>query len=389
MRVRVLLVALLAVVGAVAALAAAQAPKAPAPDAALCSAPYHVAHAGWEFCWQLDDMRVQGLELNDVRYQGKRVFWKVGVPLSITRYHNNQFGPFKDALGNVAAAGVQGFGNGSLAIDAAHCPRWLGQGTLLQDGRVCLETIGGATPRVALWSRFDLFNYRFVNGYVLHADGTFEPKVMLGGTLLDQNVCRGSMATSSGCAAHFHHVYWRFDLDVDGAANDTIQEFHRVESNVPPAVVVDQGCSPRRGGPWCDLAVEAPRLRDPATYTKWRVADASSLNERGSRRSFELLSESQGPGDAVSPFDAFALAYKGDSAQLGYEVVGRPTTDDAILRYANGEVIRNADVVLWYVEHVFHEPRDEEIPTMQWHTVGPKVLPRNFHAFNQVEATWP
>ncbi len=389
-RARALLLTALAASSALAVAAPLAPPAAAKTSTPNCSAPYYVAFANWEFCWQLDNLRVQGIELNDVRYMGERVLWKAGVPFSITRYHMNAYGPYKDAFGNAGAAGLPGYGRGSLPIAPAQCPRFLGTGTLLQGGHVCLETIGGPNPRVALWTRFDVYNYRFANGWILHADGTFEPKVLLGGNLIDygSSAC-GSVTGAHACQSHFHHVYWRFDFDVAGEAGDNVQEFRRAEGLPSSNSVLDPACSPSRGGAWCTFQIEGVRERTFADFTKWRVADFDARNDKGHARSFEIVPNGLGPADGTSTADFWAFAYKGDSAELGYQVSTNPRADSSVTAYADGQIIRPADVVVWYAEHVFHEPRDEEGPNMIFHTTGPKIAPRNFLGSNLVESTYP
>lgn len=37
---------------------------------------------------------------------------------------------------------------------------------------------------------------------------------------------------------HRHHVYWRFDFDVEGSANDVIEQFDDTGSTEPQAVAI-------------------------------------------------------------------------------------------------------------------------------------------------------
>ena len=54
-------------------------------------------------------------------------------------------------------------------------------------------------------------------------------------------------------------------------------------------------------------------------------------------------------------------------------------TDSALnANYNNGESLDGQDNVMWYSEHFFHEPRDEEKPTMPYHKMGPMMEVRNF-----------
>lgn len=349
--------------------------------AALCSGQYLIQHANWQFCWQQDDLRVQGLEINDAQYMGKRVVWKMGVPFSITRYHvpgGVGIGPYKDALGNAGSGQHNGYGLGSTAIDASACPRFLGTGTLINNGRLCLETSEGVNAKVAIWARYNVYNYKFLNGYIFHEDGTVEPRLMFGGYLID------GCSIGSGCVSHFHHGFWRFDFDIMGQANDTVQSFARVEQGTGSGGTLNLVAGPL----WTAVPGEAQLVRDYEAFGKWRVIDDKARNENGIPRGYELLPNSLGPGDGVSTGDAFVFAHRTDSTELGYEVPTNPYSDAAYLdRYINGDAVAPGDVVLWYVDHVFHEPRDEERPTMPYHVTGPTLKPRNFSPTNGIEFT--
>lgn len=399
-------------------LAPVLAQPSPAADAGtveplLCAAPYLVEGAGWSLCWQKDDERVQGLEINDVRFEGKRVLWKAGVPFSITRYNGYKAGPFKDTLGS-SSSSAPGFGNGSLPIAPSACPRFLAEGVLLADGKVCVERSDDSpVPAIALWSRWDIVNYRFANAWILRGDGSIEPRILLGGLLLDQAQTGGPGGTASRGAVHAHHTYFRFDFDVDGRGNDTIEEYARTElapaTEAPavnhPAVPKPEpldvchnggGALPQTtnravgGGIWCPVAAESPRVRDYALGTRWRVVDVESRNAHGTPRSYEVLSGSLVPGDGPSSADAWALAWKGDSAEIGYEVPAFPAVDAPLALYAApSEPAFRTDVVLWVVDHVLHEPRDEENPSMMYHASGPVLKPRNFLDGNALEQTFP
>lgn len=373
-------------------------PRWPHP-AAACSEPYHVQWAGWDLCWQQEDARVQGLEVNRAFFHNGSVAWKMGVPFSLTRYEEPFFGPgpFKDVLGRPGIDGWPGFGQGSMRIPAEDCPRFLGDGRLLNDGRVCLEHRAGPEPAVALWARYDLYNYRFLQGWTFDARGHIEPFISMGGNLID-----GSSAGADG-QDHQHHLYWRIDFDIAASGNDTFQAFKRAAGNqleFEPLGFLDGSvrstCQPQEGvtgTAWCDMWVESKVLYDKSTHDKWRVMDLRDLNARDHGRGFEFVVHSDGPSDEFSTFDALVLQYAGDSEEIGYEVPSSPLQGDyAVNSYllpsgSPGPVI--SDPVVWVTQHVDHDTRDEDRGTMSLHHAGFDIRPRNFVDQNPGEATYP
>lgn len=370
--------------------------------AAACSAPYHVQWAGWDLCWQQDDLRAQGLEVNRAFFHNDSVAWKMGVPFSLTKYESPLGpGPFKDVLGRPGDADLFGYGRGALVLDPETCPRFHGEGQLINDGRICVEHRQGPNPAVTLWARYDLFNYRFIQGWTFDSRGTIEPFVALGGLLIE-----GSGVGSAG-QDHYHHVYWRIDFDIAGAGQDVFQSFLHgsdqvIKFNPPPNVegAADMGtdligevdCGQVRGitaTVWCDAKREVRLDHHRQAISKWRVADSVETNGRGQARSFEFSVNSDAPVDWFSTSDVTVLQYKGDSAQIGYEVATNPTFgDSSVLSYLTPpEVIQ--DPVVWVVHHNHHDTRDEDAGSMSHHFLQFEIRPRNFVDANPGEDTYP
>jgi hypothetical protein len=331
----------------------------------------------WSFCYNLDEARGQGLELYSVSFDGTFIFYNIGVPFSMTRYEGGMAGPYKDILGQ-ASSTVPGYGLGAVTLTNADCPRFLGSGTLYGNNRVCYEKLlTGKDPRVFIWSKFNVYNYQFIASYELRQDGTFLPKVLLGGTLADANSGGGSTSWQ-----HQHYIYWRMDIDMNSWPNDKFQEFTKtavVYSNQN----TDAACP---ASPWCTLGTETFRDRGYATFTKWRQVDFGATNSKGHPKSIEIMSDSQGAVDPMSTHDVWAVRYKcqgvSNGCEMGYQVPANPTSDAPINAYASGESINGQDIVVWYSHKVHHEPRDEETPTMAVHEAGPIIKVRNVDASN-------
>lgn len=355
-----------------------------------CSSDFHVQGAGWDFCWQQDDLRVQGLELNRVFFHNESVIWRIGVPFSLTKYESASPGPFKDVLGRPDDANLPGFGQGSMAIDPDSCPRFLPHGDLRNDDRLCVEHRGGVEPAVSVWARYDLINYKFLQGYHLDARGYMEPFVSLGGHLID-----GPTVGAAG-QNHYHHMYSRVDFDIASPGGDNFQVFKRSEGITPSgqalAVNAPVGCEPRGAGTaatWCDVPAEAQLVRQHETYDKWRVQDRQAQNAQERPRSYEFVVHSDGPANEFSTFDTMVLQHQGDSQQIGYEVPSLPRFGDVDLKNYMIPPDAVTDPVAWVVQHTYHDTRDEDSPAMHYHHAGFVLRPNNFMDENPAEHTFP
>ncbi|HEX9815989.1 MAG TPA: hypothetical protein VGB18_03325, partial [Candidatus Thermoplasmatota archaeon] len=377
-------------------------PDTPHP-ALACSEPFHVQAAGWDVCWQQDDLRSQGVEINRAFFHNKSVMWKMGVPFSLTRYEKvTGPGPFKDTLGTPGAAGLPGFGLGNMVLTEDVCPRFLQDGRLLNGGRLCVEEMGGPEPAVAIWAKYNVFNYRMLQGWVFDSRGTIQPMVALGGQLID-----GALLGTDG-QNHFHHVYWRMDFDIAGSTPDTLQAFKHVSGEAPVVntgepftQILDpireatglEGCESVKDITttfWCDLPHETLLTYEIRTGDKWRVADLADLNAQGRPRSFEFVHHSDVPADEFSRFDVMLLQHKGDSTELGYEVVSVPSLgDDRIISYVDKPPQTITDPVIWVAYHAYHDTRDEDRGSMSMHYMRFDSKPRNFEDANPGERTFP
>lgn len=376
-------------------------PQPPHP-AEACSQPYHVHGAGWDLCWQLDDLRVQGLEINRAYFHNESVIWKMGVPFTLTKYERPTGpGPFKDVLGRPGDASVPGFGQGSMEIDESACPRFHAEGTLLADGRLCVEHRPGVNPAIALWARWDLYNYRFMQGYHFDSRGEIEPFLSLGGHLFD-----GTHIGADG-QNHYHHIYWRVDFDVASPGDDVFQLFKRVDGELISVNLnrnwqelidsltgmVQVGTCDRVGGLtgtlWCDVTHEGKLTHQKETYDKWRVVNKEDRNALDRAKSFEFVVHSDTPANDFSTFDVMVLQHQGDSEELGYEVPGGPTRGDERLNDYMTPPEAVTDPVVWIVHHNYHDTRDEDRRSMTYHDAGFKLRPMNFLDENPGEDTHP
>lgn len=350
-----------------------------------CSAPYHLAGAGWDICWQLEEARAQGVEINQAYFENRSVVWKMGVPFSLTRYDEGTAGPFKDTMGRPGDGNHPGFGRGAMQLNSTECPRFYTAGTLLRNDTLCAELRQGPEPAMAVWTKFDIFNYRFIQGYQFDSRGHVHPLILMGGELI------GIGGRGAEDWNHYHHPYWRIDLDVASDGNDTIQVFADRPSRGTNGQVTASACQLEAGFSvgWCNVTREATIPYVHRQSTKWRVKDAVDENAHGNDRSFEVFQRSESPNDEYATTDVLALQFKGDSSELGYEVPTIPGLGDIYIRdyYIPSETIE--DPVLWVAQHIYHDTRDEDRGSMSYHEVGPELRPHNFVDENPGESTFP
>jgi len=84
--------------------------------------------------------------------------------------------------------------------------------------------------------------YRYVSDWRLDDNGTIKPRFGFAGT-------RNPMT----CKPHRHHVYWRFDFDIEGSGNDVIETRDRLFPDRPSGAL-SCGSAPRCAAPYCSYA---------------------------------------------------------------------------------------------------------------------------------------
>lgn len=190
-----------------------------------------VGNPVWQMCWlrpsQSSGPRGSGLEIRNVYFRGKQVFKRAHAPMLFAEYNlppNPQNGTcyrdWKDQnsafLANAAVQNQLGLGaNVITSCDRSdqptqsfgNCPFQLGSpgGATCFTG-VAIQDLG---DRVTLTTQYVAGWYLYSMRWTFHLDGTIEPLFGLG----NSNGTRNNIT-------HWHHNYWRFDFDIDGAGND-------------------------------------------------------------------------------------------------------------------------------------------------------------------------
>lgn len=278
-----------------------------------------------------------GIEISDVSYKGRKVLAKVHSPIMNVDYLNNACGPFRDWMYAENPFNAQGERTAWGILQAASKPTTIFESKVDRGNfRGVAYYIDGddivfVTELAAAW-------YRYVSEYRFSRDGTIRPIFRF-----------GSVFNSCVCRTHFHHVYWRFDFDIDGEKN-TVQ----VLANTS------------RGARWRTVQSEEKQLRGAGKRRSWRVLDrslrAGYVISPGPR---DGTANSFGSGDvwilrkSIFEFDDL-LVYRGQKANL-----------DAFL---TNESVVDRDVVVWYGAHLTHT-HDSNSET-QW--LGPTLRPIGF-----------
>ncbi|MCP9494412.1 MAG: hypothetical protein MSG64_08160 [Pyrinomonadaceae bacterium MAG19_C2-C3] len=273
--------------------------------------------------------RASGVELRDVRYRGKSVLKRAHVPILNVQYENNVCGPYRDWQwdeGTFEANGTD-VANGFRVTTAM--PR-----TILDTGNDTGNFQGVAAymdgTDVVLISELEASWYRYVSLWRFHADGTIEPRFGF-----------GSVANSCVCTAHNHHVYWRFDFDIDTPENNIVRQSLKRRPSLN-----------RFGRTAFDSAIvssERKMLRTPFDTRQWYVSNTVT------NRSYMIRpGAADGIADEYGRGDMWFLRYKANSEIDDGRVSTTSPTEIGLDSYVGGESIINQDLVVWYGAHFIH-----------------------------------
>lgn len=285
------------------------------------------------------------MELRSVDHRGKRALDRAHLPILHIAYSSSDGGE---------ARHYRGWLYDESPFEAEGEDVVSGIRLCSQPARTILDTgvDGGGFRGVALWldgdelvvtSQLAAGWHRYVSEWRLKADGTILPR-------LGVAVARHG----AGGWVHSHHAYWRFDFDILGPEENTVQEHNQ------PQVFGTTS--------WHTLRYEVRRDHDAAHDRYWRVR-----HNRASR-TYALV---PGPGDGEAadgaPAGMWLLRYSPDEIDDGQGLTddayrGRARLDD----FLSGEPTQRSDVVLWYAAHLRHDPASGAVAGR----VGPDLRPR-------------
>lgn len=265
-----------------------------------------------------------GIEIRYANYKGKRVLYRGHLPILNVHYDHNACGPYRDWQNEehcFKCSGVDA-GNGfrfcnpdplTFAEDHNDSGNFKGVGVYVKGQEVIF-----VSEMTAGW-------YRYVSEWRFHTNGTIKPRFKFGGT---QNNCT--------CKLHFHHAYWRFDLDINQSWNNTAQEYKKFLW-------------------WYNLSktftTEDKSYR--SSPKRWKVSNTAGeyyCIRPGSH-------DSNGSGDAWAKGDVWAIRYHGNELEDGVSCVYCPGTTATIQDnvFLTGENIQQKDVVIWYRASFDHD----------------------------------
>ncbi len=262
------------------------------------------------------------IELRDVRYKGKMVLKRANVPILNVLYDNNTCGPFRDwqyaenqfaadpATGTTLAPGVRSCNVPATTVLETDIDAGNHQGIAYYkegDGVVLVSELSAG------W-------YRYISEWRFMADGTIKPRFGMGAV---QNSCT--------CQPHVHHVYWRFDFDIEAAAPNRILEprGNRIFNSFP-------------------VPLEAKRYRKAGTQETWIVDNPATGNSYLIRSNFY---DNSAANDPYARGDLWFLTYSG--AEFDDSAV-RINTQANIDAFLTNNKLTNNDVVIWYGGHIPH-----------------------------------
>src|SRR5262249_22434837 len=300
------------------ALVAALASSAPA-FAVICTdaPPVFVTNVNQLFAsgsrWRFNVYRYpcEGLVIHDAYYTPRfgteyKVLYRSSIAQIQVPYETDE--PRFQAL----TTSISGLGNNALSLAGGECP-----GGVLYDGnRVCKQVedrgyawkFGPQYQRgqvVSVFMSSQLGQYNYVNQWNFQDDGVIEPRLGLTGRLQmigsgagylphGQRLDPEGGATPVVGISHNHNIYYRFDFDINGAANNAVDKITLQPSFDPSP---DTSCA-TSGQCFVELQPqlmnETVDYLDPTAYTSWRIYNKATVNANGRAIGYELVPDLHG-----------------------------------------------------------------------------------------------
>ena len=317
---------------------------------AQCSAPFLIdqsfpttgpVETRWRICWQ--PVAGNGIAITSAHFQKSptsplmRVFWDARVSEIFVPYHSGS-PRFLDV----------GFGFGLVPLNASDCPASQGGVILGPGSEVCRElrdrgiawkddTQIRRGEEVTLWGAIDAANYNYVIEWTFRDDG-----VVLGRV--------GATARNLPGAefeAHTHGPIWRLDIDLNGAAGDSVHLFRHREPRIPIF-------APDEARDTMDLIpFESSHEWNPLQYTALHIQDATLRNGRGHPSAYHLIPIRTGTPrhmEAFSKKDFWVTRFNASEMAAA-----------SLPGFVNFlSPVSNTDIVVWYYGSVHHLVRDED-----------------------------
>jgi primary-amine oxidase len=241
-------------------------------------------------------------------------------------------------------------------------------------------------------------NYDYGFNWIFHQDGTLEMDVVLTGIMQTKGVAghqdhHSHLVMKDVAAVHHQHFFnFRLDMDVDGAAGNSVLEMNTEALPAGPGNPFHNAFTMREQP--LRREMEAQRQCSLAASRKWKIVHAGVTNALGQAVGYMLV-----PGENSVPYAAANSAVRKRAGFLNAHLWVTPydaTETNAAGYYINqskgGEglpkwteanrPVENQDIVLWYTMGITHIPRPEEWPVMTPHHAGFKLAPAGFFSSN-------
>ncbi len=185
---------------------------------------------------------------------------------------------------------------------------------------------------LVLWATLDSANYNYIMRYGFRDDGTIT--LRMGAT--SRNL------PGMELMGHMHNGLWRVDMDLNGFTADTALVYEHNETIAANAA--SDTFSAFNGGKEGFLDI------DPVKFTEVVVRDPTT-SAPDTPISYEFRAVRNGAPRHKEPFahhDFWATRYRST------EMLYHPE------QYVNGESVNGADVVIWHMTGLRHDPRGED-----------------------------
>ena len=271
-----------------------------------------------------------GLEIRDVYYKGKLVLSRAHTPILNVQYGGNMCGPYRDW------AYAENYFN-AVGIDEAPGIRIASQkpttifDTGIDRGNFRGVAIHQTEDKVTLVTEISAGWYRYASYFELYNNGEIRPIFQF-----------SAVRNSCVCYTHHHHVYWRFDFNLNGKMNSA---------------------QVSNGELFRPITKETIFSKNSQTKS-WRILNSD-------QEGYDITpGDHDGAADYYAVADAWLLRYK--SNEIADNDV-RTSTRAALNRFVNNESTENQDLVFWYTGHFLHS-HDDDIQHTEGE-IGPTISP--------------
>ncbi len=338
-----------------------------------CSSEYQIVktfanQTKWEMCWE--PRAGYGYRLTQVIFTPTH-----GIRRKVLEsMHAAQlFVPYDD---NSARFHDIAFGNNLSVLTSAECPN----GVLLTNSSLCLthRSAGYSYKNVStgnskqsesfeVFGYFSLGNYYYTFKYTFFDDGSIEPAVLASGSLQRYSGTQltGWPVGNQVAVNHNHLVIWRLDFDLDGSANNLVEQVEFGGSGTDNRNMVVR---PLSSAPLGQPAKEVKTTNNLNSMRFWRIRNTAQNNNDSRNISYEIepsVTDLLRAPEDFTQNDLYLTEYH----------PGEDLVDTGLVGFVNGEIVK--DPVLWYGVNFHHVPRGEDDIKMPSHSQGFRIRPRD------------